>query len=70
MAVSSRAVYHAGNSLPISIVVLVLSSPALVGEYLTFLASLSMLLQSGHFRRNVRNAVRPEQVEQLIRAEE
>lgn len=70
MAVSPLAVYHAGNGLPISIVVLVLSSPALVGEHLTFLASLSMLLQSARFRQNVCNAATPEQVELLIRTNE
>lgn len=70
MAVSSRAVYHAGDRLPISIVVLVLSSPALAGEHLSFLAGLSMLLQSARFRQSVRNAAAPEEVERLIRANE
>ena len=70
MAVSPRAVYQAGNGLPISIVVLVLSSPALVGEHLNFLASLSMLLQSERFRQRVRNAATPEEVHQLIRTNE
>lgn len=70
MAVSPQAVYYAGNSLPISIVVLVLSSPALVGEHLTFLASLSMLLQSARFRQSVRDAPTPEHVEHLIRSSE
>lgn len=70
MAVSPQAVYHAGDSLPISIVVLALSSPDLVGEHLTFLASLSMLLQSARFRQNVRNAPTPEYVERLIRSSE
>lgn len=70
MAVSPRAVYHAGDRLPISIVVLVLSSPALAGEHLGFLAGLSMLLQSARFRQSVRNAATPEEVERLIRANE
>ncbi len=70
MAVSPRAVYNAGDGLPISIVVLVLSSPAVVGEHLTFLASLSMLLQSARFRQSVRNAASAEQVERLIRSSE
>ncbi|MBP1684920.1 MAG: putative IIA-like nitrogen-regulatory protein PtsN [Deltaproteobacteria bacterium] len=70
MAVSPQAVYEAGNRLPISIVVLVLSSPALAGDYLNFLASLSMLLQSARFRQRLRNAATPQEVENLIRANE
>ena len=70
MAVSPRAVYEAGDRLPISIVVLVLSSPTLAGEHLGFLARLSMLLQSGRFRHSIRNAATPEEVARLIRANE
>lgn len=70
MAVSSRAVYAAGNRLPISIVVLVLSSPALAGDHLGFLANLSMLLQSARFRQRLCHAATPEEVEHLIRANE
>lgn len=66
MAVAPDAVYQVGNGLPISIIVLVLSSPALVGEHLTFLASLSMLLQSGRFRERVGNAATAEEVQRLI----
>jgi PTS system nitrogen regulatory IIA component len=70
MAVSPRAVYQVGDGLPISIVVLVLSSPTLVGEHLNFLASLSMLLQSERFRQRVRNAATAEEVQQLVRTNE
>ena len=70
MAVSPRAVYQVGDGLPISIVVLVLSSPTLVGEHLNFLASLSMLLQSERFRQRVRNAATAEEVQQLVRNNE
>lgn len=70
MAVSPRAVYDAGNRLPIFIVVLVLSSPALAGDHLSFLASLSMLLQSARFRQRLCNAATPQEVEHLIRANE
>jgi mannitol/fructose-specific phosphotransferase system IIA component (Ntr-type) len=70
MAVSPRAVYDVGDRLPISIVVLVLSSPALAGEHLGFLARLSMLLQSARVRQRLRNAATPEEVERLIRAAE
>jgi len=68
--VSPRAVYQVGDGLPISIVVLVLSSPTLVGEHLNFLASLSMLLQSARFRERVRNAATAEEVQQLVRSNE
>jgi len=70
MAVSPRAVYQVGDGMPISIVVLVLSSPTLVGEHLNFLASLSMLLQSERFRQRVRNAETAEEVQQLVRSNE
>jgi len=70
MAVSPRAVYQVGDGLPISIVVLVLSSPSLVGEHLNFLASLSMLLQSARFRQRVRNAETAEEVQQMVRSNE
>jgi mannitol/fructose-specific phosphotransferase system IIA component (Ntr-type) len=70
MAVSPQAVYNAGNRLPISIVVLVLSSPALTGEHLSFLSSLSMLLQSARVRQRLRNAETPQEVEHVIRANE
>ena len=70
MAVSPRAVYQVGDGLPISIVVLVLSSPTLVGEHLNFLASLSMLLQSARFRQRVRNAATAEEVQQLVHSNE
>lgn len=70
MAVSPQAVYQAGNGLPISIVVMVLSSPASAGEHLNFLASLSMLLQSARFRQSVRHAATPDEVQHLIRTNE
>ncbi len=70
MAVAPQAVYHVGDGMPISIVVLVLSSPDLVGEHLNFLASLSMLLQSARFRQRVRNAATAEEVERLVRTSE
>ncbi len=66
MAVSPRAVYQVGDGLPISIVVLVLSSPAFAGEHLNFLASLSMLLQSARFRQRVRQAATADDVQRLV----
>ncbi len=70
MAVSPRAVYHVGDGLPISIVVLVLSSPTSAGEHLNFLASLSMLLQSARFRQRVRQARTADDVQSLVRTSE
>ncbi len=70
MAVSPRAVYQVGDGLPISIVVLVLSSPTFAGEHLNFLASLSMLLQSARFRQRVRDAATADDVQRLVRMSE
>src|SRR5512139_1317002 len=46
MAASPTAVYYAMTGVPISIVVVVLSAPELVGDHLDTLAGVSMLLQS------------------------
>ena len=70
MAVSPTQVYEVADGLPISIVALVLSSPALVGEHLTFLSSLSMLLQSARTREQLRNATSAEEVLRLVRNNE
>lgn len=53
LAVSPDGVYDAMAGVPISIVVLVLSSPDLAGDHLNVLAGLSMLLQSETVRRGV-----------------
>jgi mannitol/fructose-specific phosphotransferase system IIA component (Ntr-type) len=70
LAVSPRGVYQVTTGLPISIVVLVLSSPQLTGEHLTFLSAVSMLLQSDRIRTQLRNAAGPEEVFRLIRESE
>jgi PTS system nitrogen regulatory IIA component len=70
IAVSPTAVYQLADGLPISIVVLVLSSPSLTGEHLNFLSTLSMLLQSAHIREQLRNASSPQAVLRLIRESE
>ena len=70
IAVCPTAVYQVADGLPISIVVLVLSSPALTGEHLNFLATLSLLLQSEHVRQQLRNASSPQEVLRLIRESE
>lgn len=70
IAVSPQAVYQVADGLPISIVALVLSSPSLSGEHLNFLSALSMLLQSARFRDRLRHAATPDEVLQLIGANE
>jgi mannitol/fructose-specific phosphotransferase system IIA component (Ntr-type) len=70
LAVSPRAVYQVTAGLPISIVALVLSSPQLTGEHLTFLSAISMLLQSERIRTQLRNAAGPDEVLRLIRENE
>ncbi len=70
LAVSPRAVYQVTAGLPISIVALVLSSPQLTGEHLTFLSAVSMLLQSERIRTQLRNAAGPDEVLRLIRENE
>ncbi len=56
LAVSPVGVYQAMAGLPISIMVLVLSSPDLAGDHLNILAGLSMLLQSEVVRQGIINA--------------
>ena len=70
IAVSPTAVYQLADGLPISIVVLVLSSPSLTGEHLNFLSTLSLLLQSAETRRQLRTAPSPEAVLRLVRESE
>lgn len=67
VAVSPDAVYYVTDGLPISIVVLVLSSPSLSGEHLNFLAALSLLLQSEATRAALRKADCIEQFVALVR---
>lgn len=66
LATSSNGVYQHGQGLPISIVVLVLTSSKLTTDHLGFLASLSMLLQSERVRESIEKAVSPTQVLALI----
>lgn len=70
MAVSSGAVYEVAAGLPISIVVLVLSSPDLAGEHLTFLSGVSHLLQSHRMREHLRHARTVDEVLGLVRGSE
>ncbi|HYD48516.1 MAG TPA: PTS sugar transporter subunit IIA [Terriglobales bacterium] len=66
LAVHPAGVYHVGDGLPISIVVLVLSSPRLTTEHLTFLSSLSMLLQSERVRQQLKEALSSREVMLLL----
>lgn len=70
LAAAPQGVYQYGHGLPISIVVLVLTSPSLTTEHLGFLASLSMLLQSERLRDAIERAVSPQQVMALIAEQE
>jgi len=56
MAASPTAVYYAMAGVPISIVVVVLSAPDLVGDHLDTLAGVSLLLQSADTRRGLEHA--------------
>ena len=70
MAVSPEGVYQVADGAPISIVILVLSSPALTGEHLTFLSSVSMLLQSERAREQLRHAASADEVMRFLRSQE
>ncbi len=70
LAVSPQAVYEVGDGLPISIVALVLSSPALTGEHLTFLSAVSLLLQAERVRQQLRKADSADEVLRIIRSNE
>jgi mannitol/fructose-specific phosphotransferase system IIA component (Ntr-type) len=70
LAVSPRAVYQVAAGLPIPLVALVLSSPALSGEHLNFLSALSLLLQSTRIREQLRNATSAAEVLDIIRTYE
>jgi mannitol/fructose-specific phosphotransferase system IIA component (Ntr-type) len=66
IAVAPDFVYEVAAGAPISIVALVLSSPALTGEHLNFLSSVSMLLQSEQTRRQLRQAADANEVLRLV----
>ena len=70
LAASPRAVYEVADGLPISIVALVLSSPALTGEHLTFLSAVSLLLQAERVRQQLREAASADEVLRVIRSNE
>lgn len=56
LAATPTALYYATAGVPISIMVLVLTAPDMVGEHLDTLANISLLLQSPTLRRNVEHA--------------
>ena len=56
LAAAPKALYYAMTGVPISIMVLVFSAPALVGEHLDTLAGVSLLLQSANVRRALERA--------------
>jgi mannitol/fructose-specific phosphotransferase system IIA component (Ntr-type) len=67
MAASPTAVYYAMAGVPISIVVVVLSAPHLVGDHLDTLAGVSLLLQSADTRRGLEHAVDPTSALRILR---
>jgi PTS system nitrogen regulatory IIA component len=69
LAVSQTAVYYAHAEVPIAIMVLVLSSPGLSGEYLNFLSRLSLLLQSASTRRSLQDATAASEVIACLRSQ-
>jgi PTS system nitrogen regulatory IIA component len=56
LAASPTGLYYAMAGVPISVMVIVLSAPELVGEHLNTLASVSLLLQSAAVRRGLEHA--------------
>lgn len=67
LATSPTAVYYAMTGVPISIMVVVLSAPELVGEHLNTLAGISMLLQSDSTRRHLEQAADAEAALRALR---
>lgn len=67
LAASPTGVYQAMAGVPISIVILVLSSPDLAGDHLNVLGGLSMLLQSESLRQGVSRASGGDAVIGLLR---
>ena len=67
LAASPTGVYQAMAGVPISIVVLVLSSPELAGDHLNVLGGLSMLFQSEGLRDRVSRAAGGPAVIDLLR---
>lgn len=67
LAASPTALYYAMAGVPISVMVIVLSAPELVGEHLNTLASVSLLLQSAVVRRGLEQAADPAGALHLLR---
>ena len=57
LAASPAGLYYAMANVPISVMVIVLSAPELIGEHLNTLAGVSLLLQSAAVRRGLEHAV-------------
>ncbi len=56
LAAAPTPLYHAMTGVPISIMIIVLSAPELVGDHLNTLAGVSLLLQSDATRRGLKEA--------------
>ena len=69
LAATPTALYQATPDVPISIMVLVLSAPELVGEHLHILASVSLLLQSATLRQGIEHAADVAAALRILRGE-
>jgi PTS system nitrogen regulatory IIA component len=67
LAASPAGLYHATPDVPISVMVIVLSAPELVGEHLNTLAGVSLLLQSATVRRGLEHAANQDAALKLLR---
>ncbi|MEO8605382.1 MAG: PTS sugar transporter subunit IIA [bacterium] len=67
LAASPGGLYYAMASVPISVMVIVLSAPELIGEHLNTLAGVSLLLQSAAVRRGLEHAADSESALHLLR---
>lgn len=69
LAASPTALYHGTPGVPISIMVLVLSAPELIGEHLHTLAGVSLLLQSATLRQGIEQAPNVAAALRILRGE-
>jgi mannitol/fructose-specific phosphotransferase system IIA component (Ntr-type) len=67
LAASPGGLYYAMANVPISVMVIVLSAPELIGEHLNTLAGVSLLLQSAAVRRGLEHAADSETALRLLR---
>lgn len=69
LAAAPTPLYHAMTGVPISIMIVVLSAPELVGDHLNTLAGVSLLLQSDVTRRGLQQAADVAAALRILRGE-